>query len=469
MWTSPSPPGAGCPVSISSAPAAYDRLGIWFRTGDIDGDGTADILVGADQSDRGAAANAGSGWVIRGGAHLAVTGTVDLADFGATMIQGALIRIDPPAGSAGFHLGGTVQCGDLDSNGRAEVMLAATIHRAGAALVRPGTPAGAAAWTGGAPRGRLYIVWDDLFPAAPWPPGHTIDLGLAPSNSLSEVRGHTDNLHFAEEIVGGDDWDGDGRADLFCGDLSGTSSNGINAGLGFVFFDAARLRGRTIDLAAALPARTTRIEGPQGGAIGNDTAASGDFDGDGLDDLFLGNPHDHPESRINAGSVHLLYGQRGDWPAHIDLAPGALPPPDQLRVGKLTGRFGADGLDRGDTLCYSAAAADLDGDGRDDFIVNEMIGNAPGANDVGNMLFVSGRQLLPPPPVVTSLVLSAPDPTRLGLEFDPDRYVLQWSDPVLPMQWHDAQTNDLTASDTEVLRDPPDPAPARFYRFRFAR
>jgi len=124
----------------------------------------------------------------------------------------------------------------------------------------------------------------------------------------------------------------------------------------------------------------------------------GDFDGDGYDELASGNPQDRPENRANAGTIHVIYGQPGGWPAVIDLAPGMLPPTSEVRIAVIQGRFGSvSGFDNGDVLAYSASYGDMDGDGRTDIIVNEMTGNSPSDNDVGNLVLISGAELLDPP------------------------------------------------------------------------
>ncbi len=383
---------------------ALDRLGIWMRTGDVDGDGIADIVVGADQEDRQAGCtqgqlcfNQGAAYVIRGGAHLGATRTVDLAEIAGTPLEGHLARLAPPEDGFNYHLGATCFIADLDGNGRAEVLAAAALSRAGATIDPPGAP-GSAMATGGAPTGELYIAWDDLFPAGPWPASFVLDLSDLGASG-TRVRGGPLNSIFGEEIVGGTDFDGDGNADLFVGDFNADESPGRNrplSGTGYVFYRAALLKGRDFSLENLPPdLMLTRILGPSSFAIGADTVALGDFNGDGLSDLAYGSPHHDPLGRNSAGSIHVLMGRQGGWPALVSTARGEIPSPDLVEIVEIDGARGAVGGDRGDTLCYSAAAGDADGDGIDDLLTNEMLGNglAPGTIDVGNLVVLSGQEI----------------------------------------------------------------------------
>lgn len=85
---------------------------------------------------------------------------------------------------------------------------------------------------------------------------------------------------------------------------------------------------------------------------------SGDFNGDGIDDLYLGAPNLKPvSSGITQGGAYLIYGSDSFPPHHvIDLRP----------TGPGLTIFGLDSLDR--TGRY-LAGGDLNGDGYDEFIV----------------------------------------------------------------------------------------------------
>jgi hypothetical protein len=368
---------------------ALGRFGIWVRTGDVTGDGIPDLLVGADQEDSAGEDDSGAVYLVRGGPHLSAAGDVDLMDL-ATALPGNLAKVTPPPGSVEYHFGATCQLADLDGNGRAEVMSAATINRAGASQLADGAPSGSAHATAGAQDGRVYIAWDDNF-AGVWPPGFSFSMDMAPGDT-SEIRGGAAaNISFGEEMLGGLDFDDDGNPDLFVGDIVGDSSQGQTrrrSGTGHLLYDSASLRGIPAFSLDSLPAGLvmTTFIGPESGDIASDTALQGDFDDDGFPDLAFSSPHGSPYGRSEAGKIHIVHGQSGPWPSRIDLRWGNEPDASAVRISEVQG------VNARDVLCYSADAADYDGDGIDDLIVNEMLGDglSPGTMDVGNLIVVSG-------------------------------------------------------------------------------
>jgi hypothetical protein len=297
----------------------------------------------------------------------------------------------PPPGSNEFHFGATLQVADLDGNGRAEVIGAATLNRSGASL----RPAGGDRMhhaIGGSPNGTVYIAWDDNFPVGAWDPGYEIDLD-DPPGTTTIIDGASFHVSFGEEILGGLDYDHDGAADLFVGDLVSQVGSFAQAGRGLVLYDIASLAGASVDLDFPPPGlERTEFLGGGAGHIAADTAMQGDFDGDGFDDLAFSSPHAAPLGRIDAGTIHVFHGQDGLWPATIDLATDALPPASEIRISEIYGANARQAGDAGDILCYSAAAGDIDADGRTDFITNEMQGNGLALADVdaGNLVVLSG-------------------------------------------------------------------------------
>jgi len=393
-------PPEGVALTTLVGRAALDRLGIWMRTGDVTGDGVADLAVAADQASE-TDVHGGEVYVVRGGPHLAGAGLVDLADLGSTALAGQILRVTADPGTAHQHFGGTVQIGDLDGDGVGELLVAATINRVGAQQRAAGQPIGSAHASGGLPDGVVFIVWDEAFATSGGPPAWPAGLSFAVSDApgdVTAIRGTRRNTSFGEELIAGGDFDLDGALDLFVGDLIGDLTGGTRpaSGMGEVIYDAARHRGRSIDLESP-PAdyEATRILGAAAGDIAADTAALGDFDGDGRLDLAFSAPDADPLGRVDAGRLWVLPARGQRWPEVLDLAD---PLPASLQAVEVRGAFGALGSDEGDTLAYSAAAGDVDGDGRDDLIVNEMRGRGVDANDedAGNLL-VLGATLLPAP------------------------------------------------------------------------
>ena len=391
---------AGVTVLTVIGAQVLDRLGMWMRTGDVDGDGISDIVVGADQADTHGENNAGTVYVILGGSHLSVTTQVDLADFGATILQGNIANLNPPSNAANFHFGSSLSVGDLDQNGRAEVYVAAALDRAGGTLPALGASSATAVGSGGNGGGSLFVFWDDNFPVTPWPSAFTLNFDSAPGATSringGSVSGSFVSARFGEEVLPPEDYNGDGNVDLFVGDITGDPAGRTNGGVGHVLFTAAELRGEVFSIESPPSGvAVTHILGPASGAIFADTAAHGDFDGDGLFDLAVGSPHDSPLGRSEAGSAQIIWGQ-SNWPSIVDLQAGRRPDPAVFAITDLIGaKGGTSAQDNGDTLMYSGTAADVDQDGRDDLIINEMQGNGSAASalDVGNLIIVPGRSI----------------------------------------------------------------------------
>jgi hypothetical protein len=389
---------AGLSVITFIGAQTLDRLGMWMRTGDINGDGIVDMALGADQADVAGATNSGTVYVVLGGLHLDTTTVIDMANFGSPAIVGNVAKLNPPPNANDFHFGSSLAVGDLDGNGLSEVYISASLNRAGGTLPAAGAPAGSANGSGNNPGGSLFIFWDDNFPSTtPWPAGLEIDYA-SPLGAVTRIDGSSrantfNSDRFGEELLPGADYNGDGELDLFVGDISGNPAGLSNAGLGHVLFNSSLLRNETFDIDTPPSGiNVSHILGPRAGAIFGDTAAQGDFDGGGLTDLAVGSPHDSPSARSEAGSAQILWGQ-ASWPEVIDLSSGNRPSPSTFAITDILGAAGGTAsADHGDTLMYSGTSADIDGDGRLDLIINEMQGNGVGAGteDVGNLIIVSG-------------------------------------------------------------------------------
>ncbi len=384
--------------------AAFSRLCIWARNGDITGDGIDDIAIGADREKSGGDTDAGAVYVVRGGNWLESASDIELADF-VTVAPGNIARIKPrtvsgDADMTHYHFGATLQLADLDGNGKAELMVAAALNRAGASLDPEG---GSAHGSGGTAHGTLFIAWDDNFTGDWIPaPDFVIDEGtgsysIINGGSNSESSPGPENNAFGEEILGALDYDNNGSVDLFVGDLTADGYADVtrsNAGLAHVIYDAATLKGNEIELDSPPEnfSMATFI-GPVSGGIAGDTAMHGDFSGDGIADLAFSSPHDHPLGRSQAGTLHILLGKEGKWPPVSDLLHANYPSSTDVQIHEIYGTNGSSEGNVGDVLCYSGASADMTNDGTLDLIINEMMGDGSSAVDVGNLLIIDSRIL----------------------------------------------------------------------------
>ncbi|HWI74734.1 MAG TPA: integrin alpha, partial [Baekduia sp.] len=172
--------------------AADAALGTALAAGDLDGDGAADVAIGAPQSDEANRKDSGSAYVLFG-TKGAAGATVDLSAPGTMRV----LRVD--GAGAGDALGaGLAVPGDLDADGKADLVVSAVFAKPFDRI-----DAGAAYRIGG-----------------PLAPG-TLDAGTVPATAT--FAGSTQAGHLRAISAGGD-LDGDGAVDLLLGEPEGTPS-----------------------------------------------------------------------------------------------------------------------------------------------------------------------------------------------------------------------------------------------------
>lgn len=358
------PPGA---VTFIYGAAAGDRFGVWVSTGDVDGDGYADAIIGADLANPGGArAAAGMTYVVYGGPALRAATALDLAipQLPVTAIAG----IDP-----GDHSGATVRGADINGDGVADVLIGAGLNRLSAAIGPNGNFTNLGSGGGDGPdnrcrgsvvdlscnMGEAYIVYGrhGERPAL-------IDL-VAPPASTTIIYGVDRNDAYGEELYAGD-FDGDGRADVAIGALTANGATNTQPAAGELALipGGPELEGAVIDLATR-PAGVTFFYGARSGSIAGDTIALTDLDGDGKDELVIAAPDDRPNGRVGAGITYVFFGTATPLPAMIQLSaiPSDLP------------HILIDGADDGDMLAYSMSHGDVNGDGHPDLVLNVMGGD----------------------------------------------------------------------------------------------
>ena len=404
----------GIPPNMTSILGAEydDRLGVWAATGDIDGDGAADLVLGSDRADGpgGTRPEAGKGVVLYGPIPRGVE--IDLAVWPGrqTVIWG--VEEDD-------HLGATVTCGDFDGDGYDDAAIAAASHQMSRNVYDSGGSGDGPPGDWRRDSGETWIVFGS--PDLP----DTVDLAAPGTTDVTVVYGRHRDARAGEELGTGD-VNGDGVDDLLIGSLTSNGPPGdyrLNAGEGYVFFGAPGFRNQAIDLALDDYPRMT-IHGKRG-TITTDSFACGDINNDGYDDLLVGMPCDIGPHDRGAGVIVVVYGS-GAPPAVVDLKEPAVP------VTVL------EGVDFDDNTAYWASSGDVNGDGYVDVIVNSMTADSYRNSRpvAGEARVVSGAWLTRhPAPPEEFRVVSNTEGGSVALAWTPSptssvtAYLLEWSRP----------------------------------------
>ncbi|NQV23046.1 MAG: FG-GAP repeat protein, partial [Rhodopirellula sp.] len=269
--------------------------------GDFNGDGYADIVVGARRADGkdNLLPVAGETYVIYGAMDLPAS--IDTRELGnrGTIIYGAEGGTEPLfGGQSGFSVDGA---GDFNGDGIGDIVIGAYNTTA---------------------NGAGYIILGNIAPP------QIIDL-VEPGPEVITVLGSASGINgtkLGRAVGGRGDINGDGFADVLFG---GPGANGVedsrqDAGDTIVIFGSPN-SPNVIDTLSLGSAGMRIIGAKAGDNSGRDVAMGGDINGDGFDDLIIGAifADGLNDSKPAAGDVHVLFG-RPEFPSRIDLAePGA--------------------------------------------------------------------------------------------------------------------------------------------------
>ena len=327
--------------------------------GDVNGDGYADLLIGAPWASGPAGFYWGETYLVYGRSN-GMPATVTLTNTWLDGTNGVVFASAQSTNSCGHSVS---SAGDVNGDGYADLLISA---------VNADNDAG-----------KTYLVYgrSNGFPA-------TVTLTntwLDGTNGIT-LAGAVDDIYSGESVSSAGDVNGDGYADLLIGAYVANPDGRSDAGETYLVF------GRSAGLPATIILTNTWLDGTNGitlaGAVASDysgysVSSAGDINGDGYADLLVGAYSADPGGIGSAGETYLIYGRTNGFPATVTLTNSWLDGTNGITLA---------GAVASDYSGYSVSSAgDINGDGYDDMLIGAYSADPGGIGSAGETYLVYGR------------------------------------------------------------------------------
>ena len=328
--------------------------------GDVNGDGIADLVIGANSES----------YVVFGRVGLGSSGSLALSSLNGT--NGFILNNKAANYSNGYSV---ASAGDVNGDRIPDLVIGAEGYITSV--------------------GKSYVVFG------------RVGLGGNGSLALSSLNG-TSGLVLNGELAGdytgnsvasAGDVNGDGIADLVIGARRANPSGKIQAGKSYVVFGRVGLGGNgSLELSSLNGTSGFVLNGDQAGdQSGWSVASAGDMNGDGIADLVIGVPEASPSGNTGAGTSYVVFGRVGLG------GNGSFELSSLNRTSGLVlnGELGFD-----NSGWSVASAGDVNRDGIADLVIGAESASPSGNSNAGKSYVVFGRKL------TTALVPSATTPQQ---------------------------------------------------------
>jgi methionine-rich copper-binding protein CopC len=332
--------------------------------GDVNGDGLADLIIGAPNYDTGGVSDTGRAYVVFGTASTAPISLTNIAaGKGGFVINGGTV-----AGSAsttvGIQAGYSVSAaGDLNGDGLADLLV--------------GTPQHVGSNPTNYGRGKVFIVYGKSDTA-------TVQLTSLGSAGIAINGGGAAGANYGASVAAVGDVNGDGMVDVAFGAPHDAPYNRTDTGSVYAYVGGSTT-ANTMSLSSVSTSYQNYAGAVAGDLTGSSVAAAGDFNGDGLADMIFGAGKGADATAADAGISYLVFGRSSPWGANSGNNGTDLSSKTSTLFLTITGESALDNAGMS-----AVGVGDVNGDGLADLLIGAPGADAGAKTDAGRSYVVFG-------------------------------------------------------------------------------